>query len=193
MVSASWFIWDFIFSFFQLKARSLLLLSIVTKVSKSTLCLRGPKEVIITAEVLYYLFFSTISARLCSYLRSVLIGDYNISTLCFWGDFLPYLCLKDSTYKTSPLVSAFTKRPQSSATLRCHNSLPAHYPTVVDRCYVLFSWFLRGWSDVDDEDGSQWWLRLRVSTKCSPRTQSVLVPNEIRQRSRLSPFHLNSP
>ena len=70
---------------FPLEPRGLLLLSFVTKVSKSTLYLKGPKEVIITAKVLYYLFFCTISAHLFRCLQSVLIGDYSISALCFEG------------------------------------------------------------------------------------------------------------
>ena len=84
---------------YPLKARSLLLLSFVTKVSKSTLCFEGPKEVIITVKVLYELFLTTISAHLCGGFQLVLIGDYSISTLCFLGGVLPYLCLKYSTYK----------------------------------------------------------------------------------------------
>ena len=52
---------------------------------QSALSLRGPKEVIITVKVFCSLFFSTISAHLCRYLKSVLIGDYSISALCFSG------------------------------------------------------------------------------------------------------------
>ena len=55
------------------------------KVIKSALSLRGPKEVIITAKVLYYLFFCTISAHLFRFFQLVLIGDYSISALCFSG------------------------------------------------------------------------------------------------------------
>ena len=52
--------------------------------------------------------------------------------LCFQGDFV----------KTSPLVSLFTKRRQSSATLRCHYSLPTKRPTVVGRWfYVLVGFY----------------------------------------------------
>ena len=65
-------------------------------------------------------FLSTFSAHLFRELQSVLIGDYSVSVLFFKGSVLPSFCLKDSSYKTSPLVSAFTKPSQSSATLRCH-------------------------------------------------------------------------
>ena len=76
---------DSLYFFFGLHAHAAVALPFVKrdKRSKSTLCFRGPKEVIITAKVFYYLFFSTISAHPCRYLQSVLIGDYNISTSCF--------------------------------------------------------------------------------------------------------------
>ena len=106
--------------FFGLLARAawLLLLFSVTKVSKNTLfCHRSERS------------------------HNHLIGDYSISPLCFKEAVLPYLCLKDSSYQSSPLDFAFTKLSQSSATLRCLVSLPTFIPTVVGRFYVLFFGF----------------------------------------------------
>ena len=60
-----------------------------------------------------------------------------ISPLCFLGSVLPHLCFKERLYKISSLVYAFTKLSPSSATLRCLNSLPSHYPTVDGRWQVL--------------------------------------------------------
>ena len=73
------------FQLLSLMPRGHILLSFVTKVCKSTLSLVGPKVLIITVKVLYYLFLSTISAHLFRWLQSVLIGDYEISALCFQG------------------------------------------------------------------------------------------------------------
>ena len=129
---------------YPLKARSLLLLSFVTKISKSTLCLGGPKVEKSPPKFLYSLFFSTVSAHSFRGPKQVIIGDFSVSPLCFKGSILPYFCLNDSLYKTSPLVSTFTKLSQSSATLRCSYSLQSHYPTVVCRCYVLFFGFFGG-------------------------------------------------
>ena len=81
--------------------------------------------------LLFLLTFSTIFSRCLSVIVSV-------SPLCFQGGVLPSFILKDALHKTSPLVSAFTKRRQSSATLRCLTSLPSLYPTVVGRWLVLF-------------------------------------------------------
>ena len=88
-------------------------------------------------------FHSTISAHLSRCLQSVLIGDFSVSALCFKGSVLPSFFLKDALHKTSPLVSAFTKRRQSSATLRCLTSLPSLYPTVGGCWLVLFFGFDR--------------------------------------------------
>ena len=110
-------------------------------ISKSTLSLRGPKEVIITAKVFCYLFFSTISAHPFRYLQSVLIGDYSISALGFLGGLFRTSLFQDDFVETSPLVSAFTKLSQSSATLRCHHSLQSHRPTVVGRWWDVLIGF----------------------------------------------------
>ena len=100
------------------QAAWLLLLFSVTKVSKNTLfCHRSERS------------------------HNHLIGDYSISPLCFKEAVLPYLCLKESSYQSSPLDFAFIKLSQSSATLRCSCSLQSHYSTVVGRCYVLFFGF----------------------------------------------------
>ena len=88
-------------------------------------------------------FLSTFSAHLFRELQSVLIGDYSVSVLFFKGSVLPSFCLKDSSYKTSPLVSAFTKLSQSSFTLRCHYSLTTFCPTVDSRS-VMFRQVIRG-------------------------------------------------
>ena len=74
----------------------------------------------------------------------------SVSALCFKSSILPSFFLKDSSYKTSPLVSAFTKRRRSSATLRCHYPLPTRYPTVVDRWFYILAGFYRGGSVADD-------------------------------------------
>ena len=116
------------------------LLFSVTKGSKSTLYLTGPKEVIITAKVLYYLFFSTISAHLFRYLQSVLIGDYSISALCFSG----------GLFRTSLFKTAFIYCDRYFLLLPrfVHFALPSApvysllAPVVAIGC---FSRFLRGW------------------------------------------------
>ena len=81
----------------------------------------------------------------------MLIGDYNISALCFLGGLFRTSLFQDDFVETSPLVSAFTKRRQSSATLRCLYSLTAHYPTVVGRWFYILVGCYGGWSDVADE------------------------------------------
>ena len=92
----------------------------------------------LSSQFLTLSFFTTLSAHLCGKLKSVLIDNFCVSPLCFSGSVLPHLFLKDSSYKTSPLVSAFTKLGQSSFTLHCHYSLPSHYPTFVGRWQALF-------------------------------------------------------
>ena len=116
------------------------LLFSVTKGSKNTLCCRGPKEVRITAKVFYYLFFSTISAHPCRYLQSVLIGDYNISALCFLGGLFRTSLFKTALFYCDRyflLLPRFVHVALLSASI-C--SLLA--PVVAIGC---FSWFLQGW------------------------------------------------
>ena len=112
----------------------------VTKVSKSTLCFIGPKEVIITAKVFCSFFFSTISAHPCRYLQSVLIGDYNISALCFLGGLFRTSLFKTALFYCDRyflLLPHFVHFALLSAPIY---SLLA--PVVAIGC---FSWFLRGW------------------------------------------------
>ena len=100
---------------------------------------RGPKEVIITVKVLYYLFFCTISAHLCRYLKSVLIGDYSISALCFSGGLFRTSLFKTALFYCDRyflLLPRFVHFALPSAPVY---SLLA--PVVAIGC---FSWFLRG-------------------------------------------------
>ena len=85
IVSASWFILYHDVSSVSARRGGITFAQSSAKVIKIALFLRGPKEVIITAKVLYYLFFCTISAHLFRFFQSVLIGDYSISAPCFSG------------------------------------------------------------------------------------------------------------
>ena len=116
------------------------LLFSVTKGSKNTLCFRGPKEVIITAKVLYYLFFCTISAHLFRFFQSVLIGDYSISAPCFSGGLFRTSLFKTALFYCDRyflLLPHFVHFALLSAPVY---SLLA--PVVAIGC---FSWLLRGW------------------------------------------------
>ena len=65
----------------------------------------------------------------------------SVSPLFSEGSILPNFFLKDALHITSPLVSAFTKLSQSSATLRCLTSLPTKRPTVVGRWFYILVGF----------------------------------------------------
>ena len=90
-----------------------------------------PKFYSAFSSLLFLLTFSAIFSRCLSVIVSV-------SALFSKGSVLPRFFLQDDFVKTSPLVCAFTKRRQSSATLRCHYSLPTKRPTVGGRWLVLF-------------------------------------------------------
>ena len=101
---------------------------------------RGPKEVIITVKVFCSLFFSTISAHLCRYLKSVLIGDYSISAPCFSGGLFRTSLFKTALFYCDRyflLLPRFLHFALLSAPVY---SLLA--PVVAIGC---FSWFIRGW------------------------------------------------
>ena len=80
--------------------------------------------------LLFLLTFSAIFRRCLSAIMRFLPS-------ASWVVFSAHLCFQDNFLKTSPLVSAFTKRRQSSATLRYPVSLPTKRPTVVGRWMVL--------------------------------------------------------
>ena len=97
-----------------------------------------PKVLIITAKVLYSLFFATISAHHFRNLRSVLIVDYEISALCFQGAFFRTALFKTALFYCDRyflLLPHFLHFALLSAPVY---SLLA--PVVAIGC---FSWFLR--------------------------------------------------
>ena len=134
------------FQLLSLMPRGHILLSFVTKVCKSTLLLIGPKVLIITAKVLYSLFLATISAHPFRNLQSVLIGDYEVSALCFEGSLFRTSLFKSALFYCDRyflLLPDFLHFALLSAPVY---SLLA--PVVAIGC---FSWFLQGQSAFADE------------------------------------------